>query len=81
MDRADIAAAAHRIRRVAPDGSVTTIAGSGQAGAGDGNGMQATFNGQEGIAVSKDGHTVYVADGTAGEEGTPFNRIRKITVP
>jgi sugar lactone lactonase YvrE len=73
-------AGAHRIRRVAADGTVTTIAGSGQAGAADGSGAQATFFGQEGIAVSADGHTVYVADGTGGEEGTPYNRIRKITI-
>jgi sugar lactone lactonase YvrE len=70
----------HRIRRVAADGTVTTIAGSGQAGAADGSGAQATFMGQEGIAVSGDGHTIYVADGTNGEEGTPYNRIRKITI-
>jgi sugar lactone lactonase YvrE len=70
----------HRIRRVAPDGTVTTVAGSGQAGASDGGGAQASFWGQEGIAVTSDGRTVYVADGTGGEEGTPYNRIRKITI-
>lgn len=71
----------HRIRRVAADGTVTTIAGNGTAGAQDGTGQQASFYGQEGIAVSADGHTLYVADGTNGDEGTPFNRIRKITIP
>jgi sugar lactone lactonase YvrE len=71
---------AHRIRRVAPDGTVTTVAGNGQPGAADGTGAQASFYGQEGIAVAKDGHTLYVADGTNGDEGTPYNRIRKITI-
>jgi DNA-binding beta-propeller fold protein YncE len=71
---------AHRIRRVAPDGTVTTVAGSGVAGYADGQGAQAMFWGQEGIAVTSDGHTLYVADGTGGEEGTPYNRIRKITI-
>jgi sugar lactone lactonase YvrE len=71
---------AHRIRRVATDGTVTTVAGSGQAGAADGAGAQASFMGAEGIAVSADGNTIYVADGTGGEDGTPYNRIRKITL-
>jgi sugar lactone lactonase YvrE len=70
----------HRIRRVAADGTVTTVAGNGTAGFADGSGAQAMFWGQEGIAVSSDGRTLYVADGTGGEEGTPYNRIRKITI-
>jgi DNA-binding beta-propeller fold protein YncE len=72
----------HRIRRVAPDGTVTTLAGSGQAGFKDGPGQQAQFYGQEGLAVTPDGHTVYVADGTNGDDGSPpYNRIRKLTIP
>jgi len=64
-------AAAQRIRVVAPDGSVTTLAGSGDAlwtglqvagGYRDGPADQARFNNPLGIAVTSDGATVYVAD-------------------
>jgi sugar lactone lactonase YvrE len=72
----------HRIRRVSPDGTVMTVAGNGQAGFQDGPGAQASFYGQEGIAAAADGHTLYVADGTNGDDGSPpYNRIRKITIP
>jgi sugar lactone lactonase YvrE len=48
-----------RIRRVAPDGQVTTIAGMGEAG--DGTLPEAAFN--EPIAVAtRDDHSFYVAD-------------------
>ena len=40
----------HAIRRVAPDGHVTTLAGDGVAGDADGPGNQARFNGPIGIA-------------------------------
>ena len=70
---------AHRIRRVGADGTVTTIAGSGTAGWQDGAGTDAQFFGQEGIAVTADGLTVYVADGTGGE-GAVNNRVRKIVL-
>jgi DNA-binding beta-propeller fold protein YncE len=72
---------AHRIRRIAADGTVTTVAGDGVAGYMEGAGNVAEFFGQEGIAVSADGTTVYVADGTAGAEPPgPYHRIRKITI-
>jgi sugar lactone lactonase YvrE len=72
---------AHRIRRIAADGTVTTVAGDGVAGTMEGAGNVAEFFGQEGIAVSADGRTVYVADGTAGVEPPgPYHRIRKITI-
>jgi sugar lactone lactonase YvrE len=72
---------AHRIRRIAADGTVTTVAGNGAAGYAEGAGNVAQFYGQEGIAVSADGRTLYVADGTIGEEPPgPYNRIRKITI-
>jgi streptogramin lyase len=58
------------IRRVAPDGSVTTIAGGGAAGYADGKGARARFNGPVGIAVDRKG-VVYVAD-------TYNDRIRRI---
>jgi glucose/arabinose dehydrogenase len=49
------------IRRVAPDGSVTTIAGGGIAGDADGMGREARFNGPIGVAVDRKGR-VLVAD-------------------
>lgn len=51
----------HAIRRVAPDGTVVTIAGTGVAGFRDGPGRQAQFNGPIGVAVDDAGR-IYVAD-------------------
>jgi streptogramin lyase len=73
-------AAAQRIRRVRPDGTVDTIAGSGSlepgssavlGGFADGAAHAARFNWPRGIAVAPDG-TIYVAD-------TGNHVIRKIT--
>jgi len=58
------------IRKVAPDGSVTTLAGGGDAGYLDGMGRAARFDGPVGVAVYRDG-IVYVAD-------TYNDRIRRI---
>ncbi|WP_374586244.1 NHL repeat-containing protein [Pseudoduganella sp.] len=60
----------HAIRKIAPDGSVITLAGSGVAGFADGQGAEARFNGPVGVAVDRDG-MVYVAD-------TYNDRIRRI---
>ena len=49
------------IRKVAPDGTVSTLAGSGVAGKADGKGKNAQFNGPVGVAVDEGG-VVYVAD-------------------
>ena len=77
----------HTIRRIALDGTVTTLAGSaGQPGTADGTGAQARFNAPFGLAVDGTGamyiadsqnHTIrfMAADGTvstyAGTPGTP----------
>jgi len=49
------------IRKVAKDGTVTTLAGNGLVGSKDGKGTEAQFNYPTDVAVAKDG-TVYVAD-------------------
>lgn len=52
----------HAIRRVAPDGSVSTLAGAaGVSGAADGPGQLARFNLPYGIALAADG-TAWIAD-------------------
>lgn len=51
----------HVIRKIATDGHVTTLAGSGTSGLADGTGSAAKFYFPEGIAVDDAGN-VYVAD-------------------
>ena len=58
------------IRKVTPDGKVSTLAGDGLAGDQDGRGAAARFNGPIGVAVDDDG-VVYVTD-------TYNDRIRRI---
>ena len=60
----------HAIRKITPQGAVSTLAGTGVAGFRDGPGAQARFNGPIGVAVDHAGN-VYVAD-------TYNDRIRKI---
>src|SRR5262245_31249913 len=45
----------HAIRRITPDGRVSTVAGDGTAGYADGPALQARFNGPIGIALASDG--------------------------
>jgi hypothetical protein len=60
----------YTIRKVTPDGVVTTLAGlAGSSGSADGSGSAARFYGPSGVAVDSAGN-VYVADN---------NTIRKVT--
>lgn len=61
----------HRIRKISPSGSVSTLAGSGIRGKDNGPSGVAQFNEPEGVAVDDAGN-VYVAD-------TRNNVIRKIS--
>ena len=72
----------HRIRRILANGGVDTFAGNGVAGFADGQGPDAAFYGQEGMAleVTTTNTIVYLADGNAGD-GTNYHRIRKLTGP
>jgi ABC-type branched-subunit amino acid transport system substrate-binding protein len=61
----------HAIRRIAPDGTVTTLAGIGQPGLADGAAAEAGFYFPKGVAVDEAGN-VYVTDSST-------ERIRVIT--
>jgi DNA-binding beta-propeller fold protein YncE len=52
----------NRIRKVTPEGAVSTLAGDGTAGARDGAAGAAQFNAPVGVAVDANGERVYVAD-------------------
>ena len=60
----------YSIRKIATDGTVSTVAGSGQGGHVNGDAAKARFNRPFGVAVSKAG-TIFVAD-------TYNHRIRRI---
>jgi ABC-type branched-subunit amino acid transport system substrate-binding protein/sugar lactone lactonase YvrE len=61
----------HAVRRVAPDGTVSTVAGTGLPGLADGSAAEAGFYWPEDLDVDAFGN-IYVADGHG-------NRIRVIT--
>lgn len=60
----------NRIRKIAPDGTVSTFAGSGAGGYANGAGTNAQFNNPDAVAISSSG-MIYVGDGG--------QYIRKIT--
>ena len=60
----------NKIRKITPNGTVSTLAGSGDFGDDDGLGTVATFYGPNGIVLDADGN-IFVADGGN-------NKIRKI---
>jgi hypothetical protein len=59
------------VRKVTPDGTVSTLAGSGRAGFVDGAGAAAQFDCPWGVAVDGEGSIIIVEDN--------HNRLRKIT--
>jgi hypothetical protein len=61
----------HRVRKLTPDGTVSTLAGSGRAGFADGAGAAAQFNGPWGVAVDGEGSITITECGN--------QRVRKIT--
>ncbi|MBV8757237.1 MAG: hypothetical protein JO257_08190 [Deltaproteobacteria bacterium] len=64
-----------RIRKISGS-TITTVAGDGMPGfADDDDPLGAEFSGLEGLAATSDGKTLYVADGTRGED-VPSNRVR-----
>lgn len=68
-----------RVRKLTPQGEVSTLAGTGEAGYVDGPGAQAKFTdigAWRSLGAADDG-TVYVADNQAGQGGE--HRIRRIS--
>ncbi|WP_159593232.1 NHL repeat-containing protein [Hydrogenophaga sp. BPS33] len=61
----------HRIRKITPEGVVTTLAGSGQSGSADGVGAGASFNTPSGLTVDEDGNVYVVEIGN--------NLLRRVT--
>lgn len=70
----------YRVRKIAADGSVSTVAGTGEGGFADNDDpLAAQLFGLEGLTSKPDGSFVYVADGTRGESA-PYNRVRMIEI-
>ena len=61
----------HNIRKITPQGVVTTLAGTGSVGSTDATGTAASFDSPNAIAIDSSGN-IYIAD-------TNNNKIRKIT--
>jgi sugar lactone lactonase YvrE len=60
----------HKIRKITPDGVVSTLAGSGADGGANGNAGAASFSGPTGVALDAGGNVYVVELG---------NRVRKVT--
>lgn len=66
------------VRRIAADGSVSTVAGSGTPGHADSEDpMAGEIFGLEGLDVA--GGRLFIADGNRGETG-PYHRVRRLTL-
>lgn len=61
------------VKQIAPDGSITTVAGSGAAGSANGTGANASFSAPLGVATAPDGSLV-VTD-------TDNHKVRSILTP
>lgn len=70
-----------RIRRITPDGIISTLVGSGDQGFADGVGEEAMFNNPKGPDASPGGKIILDQDGTSLYMADTFNnRIRKIDI-
>ena len=71
----------YRIRKITADG-VSTLALDGKPGYMDSSDLlSAEMFGMEGMVLSSDGHTLFVADGNRGTAQYAFNRIRMVDLP
>lgn len=69
----------HVVKRL-DDAGVTTVVGSGEPGWLDSDDLLAAeLYGLEGVAVSADGTTLWIADGTRGED-VPYHRVRVVAL-
>jgi sugar lactone lactonase YvrE len=69
-----------RVRRLA-GGTVDTIAGNGIGGYADNDDrLAAQLYGLEGLCLSSDGKSLYVADGSRGDDTQPYHRVRVVDI-
>lgn len=66
--------------RLIRDDKVSTVAGNGVKGFSNNDPLQAQFFGMEGFDLDDTGTVLYIADGTGGEDGQPYHRIRRISL-
>jgi len=70
----------HRVRLIRPDGTVTTLAGTGEPGYRDGPAGEAQFNEPFDVAVSSEG-VLFVADAAGGASRTDHANKPNSTLP